>query len=136
MFGQGHDAGIEALQMADLENGPSSFSQIDDALALLPSCRDGFFQQHVDATPQKGFSHGQMGGRRYHDGNGIDLVGDAIQAIEGGATRFLGDLTRPLQIRVNDPYQLHIGQAGVNQGVKTPQITDANDGYTNFVSHV
>ena len=41
---QGHDAGVEAFQMANLQNGPALIRQIDDALALLPSRRDGFLQ--------------------------------------------------------------------------------------------
>ena len=89
----------------------------------------------MDAPPQQGLGHGQMGGRRYHDGDGIDLAGNVLQTGKDRATRLLGHGPGPFWIRIHDPHQGHIGQAGVDEGVKAAQITHANDGETQFVSH-
>jgi hypothetical protein len=72
-LGQGHDAGVEALQMADLQDDAGGVGQADDLGAFGRVDGDGLLQQHVHAALEERRGDLQMGRGRHDDADGIDL---------------------------------------------------------------
>jgi hypothetical protein len=121
--------------MAYLENDPRLIGQGDDPFALVSRRCDRLLQQQMDTAAQQGFGHGQVGRGGNHDGDGIDLIGESLQAGESRAARFLRHDLGSGRIGINHAYQPDLGETGIDKGMETTQIAHTDNGNPQSVSH-
>jgi hypothetical protein len=81
---EGEDGGVEALQVAHLEDAPGARGGGDQAVGGGKVTGDGLFHQQVNASVEKVAAEiGVDGGGRGDDG-GVDLAGEVASVGEGG----------------------------------------------------
>ena len=124
----GKDHGIEALEVAHLQNEPLAAGQRDELARLVRRRRDRFLDQHVGAGREEiaGNSVVQRGRRR--DADGVDAADelamvretrDAELGLEGCARRGRG---------ICDTDEVAVGEGGVFLGVESAEVAGADDG--------
>src|ERR1035441_1393925 len=80
---EGEDGGVEALQVAHLEDGAPTAGGVDQPVGRGKVTGDGLFHQEVDAGVEEvAADFGVDGGRRGDDG-GVDFAGEAARVGEG-----------------------------------------------------
>jgi len=131
--GERLDRGIEPLQVANLQNERLARRQLHELPGFLDGLGDRFLHQHVHASLEAFTCNRMVQRGRRRDADGVDRVED-VPELGGCATTSLR--RHPLArggVRVYDRDQFRAWQCGVLLGVKSSQVSDADDGGANVL---
>jgi hypothetical protein len=73
--GEGSDGGVEAFEVADLDEAVVEAAEADELVGLLECGGDGFLDEDVDAGLDEGGGGLEVSGGRHADGGGVEVEG-------------------------------------------------------------
>ena len=117
-------AGIEALDVADLQDELLGVGEIDQRLGLLGVVGDRLFDQDVLAQAEKERADFVMRAGRRGDGGGIDLLGQRLRGGEGLHAVALRDLLGHMAVEIVKADELDAGQLRINARMFAPDMSD------------
>jgi hypothetical protein len=103
------DGGVEAFEVADLNEAVVLVGEVDELICLGESGGDGFFDKQVQACCEQGGGYVEVGGGGNADRGGVERGGSEA-LLDGGKDRDTG-LSGSAGVRFDDGRESH-GEAG------------------------
>ena len=122
-------AGVEALDVADLEPGAALRRGGDEVARVLDAVGHGLLDEDGDAAPEERQRDGVMVERGDDDADGLRAVEQEVRRLGPFGLEFPGDGARRGGVAVHDADQLGIRQPGVDAGVLLAEMADADDAH-------
>jgi hypothetical protein len=120
------EAGIEALDMADLQKDMMPFGQFEHLLGLADGLGHRLFDQKRQAARQEFGGEGGMMRGRSGDDDGIHERQQVVMIAEGTGAATLGHRLDLGDMGIDDADQLDIRQRRQNPGVFLAEMSDAD----------
>ena len=131
-FGEGGDGGVEAFEVADLEDAAVAGGGVDEGVGFGDRGGDGFFDEDVDAGGEEGAADGGMGGGGYGDDGGIDEAGEFGEG-EGAGFEFECGGLGVFGVRIADGGECGVGEGADDAHVIAAEGTGTDDGEAEFI---
>ncbi|HLZ97274.1 MAG TPA: hypothetical protein VKP66_04955 [Steroidobacteraceae bacterium] len=131
-FFERDDSGVEALEVADLEDAGVGIGGVDEAVGGGEVGGDGLFDKDVDTGFEERAGYVGVGGGGDGDDGGVDFSGELAGIGEGEAGVGGGDFSGAGGIGVDDGDELGAGGLADNAHVVAAEFTDADYGYADF----
>ena len=127
------EGGIEALDVADLNDAVSAPGGLDDGIRLVERRRKRLFDEHMDAVLEKRRRHRVMLHGRHDDAGGIDLIEQRAKVRECAGLMARGDGLGLGGIGVGDSDQFHVAERAQDPCVSLAEVAHADHRHPQFV---
>ena len=123
---EGHDRGVEPLDVADLQHHVLALGLPDQRHRLLVRLDEGLLDQHVHPVVDGLAGHREVCLRGHRNREHVDGRKE-VGWLARGRPVFGGDRGRPVGVRVEDTDQFDARERLVDPGVVAPHLADAVD---------
>jgi hypothetical protein len=133
-FAGGHDGGVVAFEMADLQNAIRALGGGDKAVSFADGGSHGLFHEDIHAGIEKIAADATVFGGGNGEANGVDFFGgERVYVANHARLKFGGNLSGAFGVGINNPHEFGAFHLTPDAGMIAPKFTDADDCNSNGI---